>query len=180
MNKERYLCLLRGINVSGHKKLPMAALREIFANNGCENVQSYLQSGNVVFEASPDSANPEMISGILKQETGHEITVFIYSIDQYNEIITAEPFGHDSRYDPKWRHLTFLGKKPTSSPQKHFQMDNGDEARYAKGHYFVYCPNGYGRTKLNNRFFEQHSGVAATTRNWKTVSNLKEMLNAQG
>ena len=158
----------------------MAELRKIFEDLGGGSVESYLQSGNVVFEISPNALKPALISNALKEATGHEITVFLYTKTAFENVVRANPFTDESQYDSKWLHLTFLTKPKTNSrPEGHLTQENGDEARFAAGHYFVYCPNGYGRTKLNNQFLERQTGLPATTRNWKTVSTLLQMLRDQ-
>ena len=177
MNTTRYLCLLRGINVAGHRKVKMAELRKVFEDLGGSGVESYLQSGNVVFEFSPKTLKPSVISNALKEATGHDITVFLYTKNEFQKVVRANPFKDGSQYDSQWLHLTFLAKPKASCPfESHITQENGDEARFAAGHYFIYCPNGYGRTKLNNQFLERKTDLPATTRNWKTVSTLLQML----
>ena len=171
-----YVALLRGVNVGG-RTLPMAELRDSFAVLGYDDVQTYIQSGNVVFKAT---ASPTKIRTAVEERLtarfGPGISVVLRSGAQLADIIRHNPLMTDGR-DPAKLHVTFLGSKP--SKQRIDGLDARaflpDEFRVKGGEVYVHCPDGYGRTKINNAFFERALAVVATTRNWNTVTKLAGM-----
>jgi uncharacterized protein (DUF1697 family) len=175
------VAFLRGINVSGHRKVSMADLRTLFAALGAEDVQTYLQSGNVVFK-SPAASRAQLIHAIEKQirnELGIDVTVLLRTKAQLAKIFAGNPFTN-SGAEPAKLHVTLLADKPERARVRELDQRRGepDEFRVVGQEIYLHCPNGYGRTKLNNAYFEQHLGVAATTRNWKTVTKLAELAGA--
>ncbi|MBT5708290.1 DUF1697 domain-containing protein [bacterium] len=175
-----FVCLLRGINVGGHRKMSMAALRSVAESFGCQEVQTYLQSGNLILR-SP--ASPSDLESVLKStllaETGHEVVPFVFLEGDFREVVSASPFSSQSCLDPKFQHLTFIKDSDSSTLKKQsHSTGEGEEVEYRCGNFFLYCPNGYGRTKLTNGYFERISGSMATTRNWRTVNALISMLDS--
>lgn len=169
--------MLRGINVGGHAKVPMADLRTIFADMGFDDVQSYIQSGNVVFRTStPPVSLPATIEKGLDAAFGHGIKVVIRSGTQLATVVKRNPFAGGGR-QPAKLHVTFLASKPVSSRARALDTNAflPDEFRIAGREVFLHCPEGYGRTKLNNAYFERVLGVAATTRTWNTVNTLARL-----
>jgi uncharacterized protein (DUF1697 family) len=172
-----YIAMLRGINVGGHAKVAMADLRAVFAEMGFDDVQSYIQSGNVVFRATAAAATlqPTIERG-LDAAFGHGIKVVIRTHAQLVAVVGRNPLAGGGR-DPSKLHVTFLASKPASS--RLTGLDTGaflpDEFRVAGREVYVHCPGGYGRTKLNNAFFERALGVVATTRTLNTATALVAM-----
>ena len=172
--------LLRGINLGGHRKLAMADLREIFAACGAENVNTYVQSGNVVFTG----ASPKRLVGEVETEIerrlGLDVRVLVRSARELEGLVSANPFPDEG--DPTRLHVTFLAEPP--APERVDGIDSApfapDEFRIAGREVYLHVPHGYGRTKLGNTFFERKLGVAATTRNWRTVLKLAELTRAAG
>ena len=170
-----YIIILRGINVSGHRKIPMAELREQLGHIGLECIQSYIQSGNLVVKSSlsRDQLSASVADGILKH-FGFEVPVLVLTSTELSSIIDKNPFSHG---DSAKLHVTFLAHTPAKdklntlppSPNPQDQYVVKDQAVY------VYCAGGYGRTKINNNFFEKTLEVTATTRNWRTCLKLSEM-----
>lgn len=174
-----YISILRGINVSGQKSIRMKSLQEMYENLGVQDVKTYVQSGNVVFR-SPDPKPEKLedkISRLIEKEFGFNVPVMVMSMDQLKKIIANNPLSKDPRKDPSFLHITFLASEP-----QHIKMDiieskksNGEEIVISGKAIYLYCPNGYGKTKLSNNFLETTLQVTATTRNWKTSRQLLSM-----
>ena len=164
-----YIALLRGINVGGRGKVPMRDLVTLFDGLGHTNVRTYLQSGNVVFTskaASPGRVKSAIEHGI-EAEFGFEVAVLLRTPAELAAVLHQNPLGDEA-------YVTFLDGKPDRK-----RVEAIDSAAYAPDEFvvrgrevFVRCPNGYGRTKINNSFFERKLAVQATTRNWKSVTTL--------
>ena len=172
-----YVAMLRGINVGGHAKVAMADLRAAFAEMGCADVQSYIQSGNVVFRSSKSpAALLATIEQGLDAAFGHGIRVVIRTNSQIADVVGHNPLKGGGR-EPAKLHVTFLASKPAPSRVADLDPDAflPDEFRIAGCEVYLHCPGGYGRTKLNNAFFERRLGVVATTRTWSTVTTLSKL-----
>ena len=174
-----FVSILRGINVSGHNLIPMDALREMYKNLGFGNITTYVQSGNVVFTSM--STDPEKlekeITLQLKNDFGFDVPVIVLTINKLQQIIDGNPFSKDSSKEQAFLHVTFLSSKPDMQPVKAIEEKKlkGEEIAVAEHAVYLYCPNGYGNTKLSNTFLETKLKVGATTRNWKTTNKLLEI-----
>ena len=168
------VALLRGINVGGAGKLPMADLREIVGACGLEDVRTYIQSGNVVFR-SPKAAAPAVekrLRKAIREATDLDPEVHVRTADELAGVVRANPFT-DRVTDAKQLHATFLGKAPkeTGLDPEEFAPEAwevGDRVVY------LYLPDGIGRSKLAARL-AKGSGPTGTSRNWRTVTKLLEM-----
>ena len=174
MATTRYACLLRGVNVSGARKITMSALRSLCESLGHADVETYLQSGNIVVStrAAQSKLGPALSEAIGK-EFGHaDVDVFVLSAADLETIIKKNPLARGR--DPKWLHVTFLEKDVKPAAFEAIERDRYLPDEFAIGPRVIYlfCPNGQGRTKLNNAFFERKLGLRATTRNWQTTNNL--------
>ena len=171
--------MLRGINVSGQKKIKMADLRALYESLGFDNVQSYLQSGNVIFDSSEGDRTKlaMMIEDAIHNEYGYEVAIFIRTVADFQQIIDTNPFLHGRDEDPTKLYVSFLMQRPSDAKLSALTVPekSADEFVVAGDVIFVFCPNGYGRTKLSNNFFERKLQVAATTRNWRSVNALLEI-----
>lgn len=175
---QSYISMLRGINVGGYNKIGMERLRESYHSLGLESVQTYLQSGNVTFQCS-ESEEDVLIAQIenkIKSEFGFRIIVFLRTEKEFEKLITCFPFLDK---DPNKLHVTFLLREPKSLPSEEMNKyrGRGEEFLLAGREIYLYCPNGYGRTKLSNNFFERKLALEATTRNWNTVNTLFSMVS---
>ena len=105
-----------------------------------------------------------------------DVSVLVKTPSEIKNAIATNPF-QQKKYDPSKSHVTFLSKRPKSKEASELQEgDWGEDMISISGDIaFIYCPNGYGRTKLTNNFLEKKLAVRATTRNWKTVNTLYEM-----
>jgi uncharacterized protein (DUF1697 family) len=174
--RQTYVALLRGINLGSRNKVSMADLRTLVVTIGGEDVVTYVQSGNVVFKSDSDST--ELIRALedaISRELGLTVTVLLRTKQQVNSILGANPFAGGR--EPRALHVTFLADTPEPARVRELEKRSfdPDEFRVDGAHVYLSCPKGYGRTKLNNAFFEKHLGVAATTRNWNTVTKLVEL-----
>ena len=168
-----YISILRGINVSGKNLIKMDALKKMYENLGFQNIKTYVQSGNVVFKAtgSEKEIAQTIIDGI-KSEFGYDVPVIVLNLDDFKDIIENSPFAKDPSKDPAFLHVTFLADKPGNFDRKAIdeKVGKGEEIHFADNAVYLYCPNGYGVTKLSNTFLESKLKVTATTRNWKSTN----------
>ena len=175
-----YVSMLRGINVGGIKQIRMDTLRGIYEEAGFSKVRTYVQSGNVVFESSEQDpfGLEKRIEAQIEQICGFSIPVFIRQAHELQKILTGNPFLYDRNEDPSKLHITFLHQAPLETAWSKLVAPSGilDESSRGELAVYLYCPNGYGKTKLTNGFFERILGVSVTTRNWNTVNALYKMV----
>ena len=176
----KYVSILRGINVSGQKKMAMNDLRSLYELLGFQNVVTYIQSGNVIFEATvKNKTNLKVkIEEAIKKKYKFHVPVEIRTNRELENIIKNIPFGSvDLLEDGTRIFITFLSSKPLAvkvAEIKKYVV--APEKLVVRGiEVYLYCPNGYGKSKLSNTFLEHKLGVAATTRNWKSVIKLYEL-----
>jgi uncharacterized protein (DUF1697 family) len=174
-----YVALLRGVNVGGRGKVSMEDLRRAVSATGAQRVRTYIQSGNVVFDG-PDGPGDEVAAGLarhLGSELGSTVTVVLRTADQLGQVVAANPFA---AVDLATVHVTFLGQTP--DPERLADLETsagvGDRWSVEGREIYLHCPDGYGRTKLTNTFFERRLKVPATTRNWRTTVTLHQMATA--
>lgn len=178
MNK--YISILRGINVSGQKKIVMSDLKALFTLLGFKNIVTYIQSGNVIFECKSidkDTVKTEIEAAIERQYSFH-VTVQIFTVEQFNQILNDCPFKDVSiDNDGSKVFFSFLSAKPNPAIFEDVAKVATNTEKIISSNQVIYlhCPNGYGRSKLSNVFLERKLNVSATTRNWKTVSKLCEL-----
>jgi uncharacterized protein (DUF1697 family) len=168
--------MLRGINVSGKNRIKMEELRELYESLGFENVQTYVQSGNLIFESTETDAAKisTKIEKKIERVFGFDVPVFVRTKSEFQRLIKNTPFAGK---DTTKLHVTFLSEAPTNLPidELNAAKAKNEEFSISGKEIYLYCPNGYGITKLSNNFFERRLNVSATTRNWKTVSTLLSM-----
>jgi uncharacterized protein (DUF1697 family) len=168
-----YVALLRGINVSGKNPIKMAALRELVASLGHRDVVTYVQSGNAVFRGTGSASTiGTAIEARITQDLGLTVTVLVRTEKEIAALLERTPPVGAS--DLEHLHVTFLAQKPTAAAIGALDVARyaPDDCRVLDRAVYVHCPNGYGRTKLNNTYFERQLAVAATTRSWKTVTRI--------
>ena len=175
---ETYISILRGINVGGHKLIKMQALTKLYEDLGFKNVKTYIQSGNVIFQTKQTDSTllEEMISKKITEIFTFEVPIIVTLQKEIAKIHKNNPFIHEKHYDTNLLHVTFLSQKPKQADIAKITGDFGnDEYIISDKAIYLYCPNGYGNTKLTNTFFENKLKVSATTRNWKTTTELLNM-----
>ncbi len=176
---ERHASLLRGINVGGHNLISMARLRALYEALGCEDVTSYLQSGNVVFRRSRDPAGVSHgVERAIKRELGLDIRVLDRSHADLATIVEADPFPDA---EANRRLVMFLSAAPGPAIAREIgHVTLGPDEAYLIGReVHLHCPDGVGNSKLPGLLSERRLGVTATARNWRTVTRLLELSSAQ-
>lgn len=176
--------MLRGINVSGQKKILMADLKALCESLPMRHVKTYIQSGNVIFDT--DEEDPDLwrqrIEIAIRERYGFDVTVIMRTADALQQVLTSNPLLKTSGEgeDTKKLYVTFLAEEPDRSHAAAL-----DPAVYLPEEFvlsgkviFLSCPHGYGDSKLSNNLFEQKLRVRATTRNWRTVGELHRLMTA--
>ena len=178
--EQRYVALLRGINVGGKNKLPMVELREIFTAAGCPAVQTYIQSGNVVFEAAPSLAErvPDTVTRAISQRFGYETAVVVRSSEELRQVVASNPF--DTSGDPRFLQVAFLEDTPDAEAVSRLDPERSPpDAFVVRGrNVHLHYPNGVARSKLTNEYLSRQLQTASTMRNWRTVLALLKMVDA--
>jgi uncharacterized protein (DUF1697 family) len=174
-----YIALFRGINVGGSNILPMKELKNLLEGLGCEKVQTYIQSGNVVFinDNIQRRALGRRISAGIRKQFGFEPKVMLLDKAELLDAVNENPYKTG---EGKKRHFYFLDSLPENpdldrllalkSPSEEFMLK--------KNVFYLFAPDGIGRSKLAARV-EQALGAAATARNWNTVSKLLSMIEEE-
>jgi uncharacterized protein (DUF1697 family) len=175
-----YVAMLRGINVGGQKIVKMEKLRTSFEALGFRRVRTYVQSGNVVFEAKKASSNKlsNSIKEKISDDFGFSVPLVLRTSNEIRKIANDNPFLKEKGIDSSKLHVTLLSAFPEKSALGKLDELNADPDQFLINgrEVYLYCPNGYGRTRLSNATFEKLLSVHATTRNWKTVKTLVEIL----
>jgi uncharacterized protein (DUF1697 family) len=179
----RFVVLLRGVNVGGHHRVPMAAFRAMLEGLGYANVRTLLASGNAVFESkgrSTPAAHAARITASLSETMGVDVLVIVKSAPEWDAIVAGNPFGHEAA-DPS-RLLVVV------APHASVLEALGPVGRFAKqgeswhlGHEaaYLHCPDGVLASKAGEALLGRH-GRAATTRSWSTVQKLSRLLREAG
>lgn len=176
----KYISILRGINVSGQKKIVMKDLKVLYHDLGYENVLTYIQSGNVIFDSKEKKISElkKKIESAIEKKYKFNVPVEIRTKSDMSKIIKNCPFGTVNLLEDGTKVLlTFLSSIPSKNNiieiQKYVKMP--ERLVVISKEAYLHCPNGYGRSKLSNNFLEKKLGVYATTRNWKSVLKLYEL-----
>lgn len=175
MNK--YIALLRGINVSGQKKIKMADLKSILSDSGLSSVETYIQSGNVIFESDQEpKALQEVIEKVILENYSFEVPTLVIAKDDLRKLIPQNPFLNEVD-DTKKLYVCFLLEEPTAERiQILADLDlKGDEYVLQNRVLYTCYHNGAGKSKVSNNFLEAKLKVKATMRNWRTVNILAEL-----
>lgn len=178
MNK--YISILRGINVSGQKKIKMADLKSLYELQGFHNIVTYIQSGNVIFDATVKDKTDlkTTIEKAIEKKYKFHVSVEIRTNNEIENIIKNCPFGSVDLVEDGTKVLvTFLSSNPTRAKVADvMKYVFAPEKLFIRGkEVYLYCPNGYGKSKLSNTFLENKLGIEATTRNWKSIHKLYEL-----
>lgn len=174
-----FVALLRGINVGGHNKLPMSEFRELLSTLGCEEVTTYIQSGNAVFKHSKSAADlSESISEAVHSKFGFRPSLMVLPAKDYTAVVAANPFPAAAS-EPKLLHVWFLGEEAVNADTKRLDKFATESEEYAltDSAFYLHAPDGIGRSKLAAGV-ERCLGVPATARNWRTVSMIEDLFDA--
>lgn len=174
-----YLALLRGINVGGKNNLPMDALKKMFLEAGCENVRSYIQSGNVVFTSDAKLAKriPALISQDILNQFGYTIPIILRSTRELKKAVADNPYLK-SVPDIRQLAIAFLAEKPSKAALASLDPNRspGDEFTVLNKEIYLNLPNGAARSKLTNAYFDRTLKTICSVRNWNTTCKLHEMM----
>ncbi|MFM2293681.1 MAG: hypothetical protein RLZZ350_94 [Verrucomicrobiota bacterium] len=174
-----YIAMLRGINVSGQKLIKMERLRAVLAELGLVDVQTYIQSGNVVFKTAKQSADAlaKKIADKILRDFGFPVPALIRTADEMAAVVAANPFLKTASADESKLHVTFLSNQAPAAAEKTLAglATKSEWFHVCSREIYLCFPAGYGSTKLSNAAIEKKLSVQATTRNWKTVNVLAEM-----
>ena len=175
----KFIALLRGINVSGQKKIKMSELKILFEDISFTNVETYIQSGNVLFNCSTNSKKviSDKIERGIADKFDYQVQVIIKTPDELGYVLKNNPFLKSKTKDVEKIYFTFLSEVPSQEKiQKLKEVDSSSEEYVLNGTtIYLFFPGGYGKAKMNNNFFEKKLNVFATTRNYKTVKALFEI-----
>lgn len=172
----KFVALLRGINVGGQKAIRMQDLKRTCESMGLEKVRTYVQSGNVLFESPEREASlQDAMRDAIKASFGHDVVVILRDEGELRRIANASPFLEK---DTSKLHVIFLAGTTSSVDEGAIDaaVGPGEEYRLGEREVYLFLPNGYGRTKLTNNFFERKLKTPATTRNWRTVTSILAMM----
>lgn len=168
----RYIVLLRGVNVSGKNKLLMADLKLLMQELGYSNVKTYIQSGNILLNSKNDQIiTSKKIKEVIFKKFGYNVAVIVKTISEWEIIIKNNPFAIENE-----KKVAFVILD--SIPNQVFldiQETNNDKFVLKNNVVYIYCPNGFGKSKLTNNLFEKKLKVTATTRNYKTSIKLLQL-----
>ena len=172
--------MLRGINVSGQKKIIMAELRSHVEKAGFNNVLTYIQSGNIILAAARELSNEDVadkIRQVILANYGYEVGVFALQPQQLRTYANDNPFLKDADHDQKKLYLTILSEKPSPENISRLRQFNTGDDKYIIADRVIYLNfvNGAGKSKLSNNLIEAKLRVGATSRNWNTTLKLLEL-----
>jgi uncharacterized protein (DUF1697 family) len=171
-----YLALLRGINVGGHNVIKMAELKQLFQSMDLQNVKTYIQSGNVLFESEAESEElSHQIEQEIKNTFGLSVPVIIRTATEMQHIIKNCPYPFDRLLEGESIHISFLASTPAQECLDQISNINSDIDEYQiKGReIYLFFRQSIRKSKLAVQL--QKIGIPATMRNWKTVSKLVSM-----
>jgi uncharacterized protein (DUF1697 family) len=172
----RYAALLRGINVGGRQKVPMAELRLLLGNLGLAEVSTYLQSGNALFSCDqrPHGELAEAIKAGVAERTGISCSVLIRTGEELASVVVRTP--HAEPDNPARYFVAFLSAEPDQARADSVlaQSFDPDQIWISGREAYLWCPS-MPDSKLTNVFIERQLGVTATARNWNTVLKLAEL-----
>ncbi|MDO6445750.1 DUF1697 domain-containing protein [Colwellia sp. 1_MG-2023] len=174
---QQYIALLRGINVSGQKKIKMADLVNHCQDVGYEEVSTYIQSGNICFKSASEDALElaVVLQDKIKQVYSFDVPVLVIKSEQLNNIFHELPFENiDIANEGNKVLVSFLNALPKPDEVSHLlsYVKAPEQLVIDQQVIYLHCPNGYGKTKLSNNFIESKLKVIATTRNLKTIAKL--------
>jgi uncharacterized protein (DUF1697 family) len=175
---ERFIALLRGINVTDRNMIPMADLRALCTKNGMAGVETYIQSGNLIFSAA---GKPELLEAeierLIERRFKFSIPVIVRRASAWPAYIESNPFPDESKAEGN-RVMLALSKRPPVSGAVdglRARAANGERVEQTGDALWIYFPGGSGTSKLSPGLLDRLVGSPVTTRNWRTVLKLGEM-----
>jgi uncharacterized protein (DUF1697 family) len=177
---QTFISFLRGVNMTGHNSIKMTELTKLYIELGFNDAETYIQSGNVIFSSDDKITVPSLAANIEKgilERFSFIIPVMIRTNNDLGALFSSNPFLNEINFDPSKMAVLFLHDKPTEAQiQKVAGIDYPpDRFKIVGTDIFIYCPNGFGRTKLYTNFFENKMKVKGTARNWKTITTILQI-----
>lgn len=174
-----FVALLRGINVGGHHKVPMAPLRRACEAAGLENVRTYVQSGNLVFDGSGEPTKLEvLLEGLVLDAFEVDVPVLVRSAGAWREIAASNPFPRAGRERPALLHLALAKVEPAAGAVDALRgrAASGERIERVGDAFWIDYPSGAGRSKLTPAVLDRAAGSSVTARNFNTVQRLVELV----
>lgn len=178
-----HLALLRGINVSGHSMIKMEALKITLEAIGFQNVQTYIQSGNVFLDTEEENA--AAVGFKIKQQIfkvfGHEVPVVVIAKEDLEACFKNNPFLKEKNLDSKKLYVAFISTTLSNTSMNDLRISQfkPDEASIDGNKIFIKYAIGAGKTRFDQKYIEKKLNVIATIRNWNTVTQLLKMFEEQ-
>lgn len=176
------VCMLRGVNVGGHNKIKMDALRSLCGALKLESAQTYVQSGNVVFRSSEQNlvVLSKRIQDTIESNFGFRPEVILRTASEMRHVIARNPFASRHGIEPAKLMVSFLASDPGKAARDNLaNLDTRGEELHARGtELYIYYKHGMGKSKLSAAALDKILNTPATTRNWNTVLKLHEMAEA--
>ena len=173
------ISLLRGVNVGGHNMIKMEALRALYESIGLRDVQSYVQSGNVVFrtERKEMAVLAKKIEDAIEHKFGFRPPVVLRTAAELREVVAKNPFAKRSGIEPGKLLVSFLVDDTAAEDRELLRQTKFDpeELHIGSRHLYIYFPTGQGNTKLNMKMIDRTLKTSGTGRNWNSVLKLLEM-----
>ena len=173
------ISLLRGVNLGGHHKIKMDELRTLYVSLGLRDVQTYINSGNVIFRSQARGLDPlrKRIEKGIEQRFGFHAAVVMRTCSELRETIARGPFAARTGFEPSKHLVVFLAGDPSPDARNKALGIEADpeEMRISGRELHIYFPNGMGRSKLSVARLEKALETSGTGRNWNTVMKLLEL-----
>jgi uncharacterized protein (DUF1697 family) len=170
--------LLRGINVGGRNRLPMADLRELAESMGLDEPSTYVQSGNLLARTGLEESDVVgSLQDAISERFGLEVPVIFRSGQEFSDIASAHPYS-GLGLDDRFLQVAFLDRTPAKEMEALVDAADYEPDRFHQVGREIYLayPDGSGRSRLNHSLLERRLGVTVTARNWRTIQKLAEML----
>jgi uncharacterized protein (DUF1697 family) len=170
-----YIALLRGINVSGHKLIKMTELKAMFESLGFAQVQTYIQSGNVLFDSNEDPAVlRQRLESEIQTVFGFQVPVVVRTVEQMEQTVTNCPFTANALQPEESLYVSLLAEEPSHQGIDRLLACNSeiDEFRIHGSDVYILLRQSIRKSLFTNNFLERKLGVPATTRNWQTMNKL--------
>lgn len=176
------ISLLRGVNVGGHNKIPMDALRELYKSLGLQEARTYIQSGNVVFRTeNRDLVRLAiLIESAIERKFGFRPGVVVRTCSEMRDVVARNPFAARADIDPRKLLVIFLAGDPGPEAREKvlaLKMEP-DELRIGHRELYIHYPDGMGRPRISWAAIEKTLKTSGTGRNWNSVLKLLEIGNA--
>jgi uncharacterized protein (DUF1697 family) len=174
----QWIALLRGINVGGHRKVPMADLRELCSGLGWGNIRSYIQSGNLLFTGKNEPVLlGQTLQEAIKVHFGFEVPVILRTADQWDALCESNPFPEESEKEPNLIAACFShnGFPKSAVAEIEARGAQSERAQVVADTLWIHYPGGQGRSKITPVVLDRLAGSPVTARNWRTLMKIRDM-----